>query len=96
MATTAKKFSDTRDELSTMLSQLMSQLDGLRSSWHGAGAQAFDNTRQRWHEDTTRLNRALGETAEAIGKAGNYYTSTDDEAARRANSISTGNIQLPL
>jgi WXG100 family type VII secretion target len=96
MQATAAKFEATRDELAQMLSQLMNQLDGLRAGWAGTGAAAFDSARLRWSEDTATLNRALGDTAEAIATAGKFYTNSDEEAAARANNIGTAHITLPL
>jgi WXG100 family type VII secretion target len=96
MAATAQKFNAAKDELSTMLSQLMSELDALQSSWKGHGAAAFEQTRQRWNEDTAKLNQALGQTADAIAKAGTYYSNTDGDSASRLGGIGGSNIQLPL
>jgi WXG100 family type VII secretion target len=96
MAATAQKFNAAKDELQTMLSQLMSELDGLQGAWKGAGAAAFDQTRQRWNEDTVKLNQALGQTADAIAKAGTYYSNTDADSASRLGGISGSDIQLPL
>ncbi len=95
MAATAQKFTAARDELASMLTQLMAQLDELQGSWRGQGATAFDTTRQRWNEDTAKLNRALGETAEAIAKAGTFYTNTDEGSAGRLGGIA-GHVSLPL
>jgi WXG100 family type VII secretion target len=96
MAATAQKFNAARDELNTMLQQLMSELDGLQSTWKGRGAVAFNETRERWRQDTAKLNQALGETADAIAKAGTYYTSTDDESASRLGGIGGSDVKLPL
>ena len=96
MAATAQKFNAAKDELSTMLQQLMSELDGLRSSWKGSGAAAFDQTRERWREDTQKLNQALGETADAIQKAGTYYSNTDQDSASRLGGIGGSDVKLPL
>lgn len=96
MASTAQKFHAAKDQLSAMLQQLMSELDGLRGGWQGAGANAFDQTRERWRQDTAKLNQALGETADAIAKAGTYYTNTDQESASRLGGIDGSSVKLPL
>jgi WXG100 family type VII secretion target len=96
MAATAQKFNAAKDELQAMLQQLMAELDGLQSAWKGHGATAFDQTRQRWNEDTQKLNQALGQTADAIAKAGIYYSNTDGDSASRLGGISGSDIRLPL
>jgi WXG100 family type VII secretion target len=96
MQQTSNKFTAAKDELSTMLQQLMSELDQLRSSWKGSGANAFDQVREQWRQDTAKLNQALGETAEAIAKAGVYYSNTDADAASRASGIGSADVKLPL
>jgi WXG100 family type VII secretion target len=96
MASTAQKFNAAKDDLAAMLQQLMSELDALQGAWKGRGAVAFDQTRQRWNEDTAKLNRALGETADAIAKAGTQYTGTDDDSASRLGGVGGSDIRLPL
>jgi WXG100 family type VII secretion target len=97
MAQTANKFRSTNSDLSGMLSRLMNELESLRAGWRGQGAQAFDNARLRWAEDMNQLHRALEETANAIEKAGHFYTSSDSESANRLNAFQGGSgIKLPL
>jgi ESAT-6 family protein len=96
MAATAQKFNAAKDELVSMLQQLMSELDTLQGSWKGHGAVAFNETRERWRADTAKLNQALGETAEAIARAGTYYSNTDQESAGRMGGIGGSDVKLPL
>lgn len=96
MASTAQKFHAAKDELNTMLQQLMSELDGLQGAWKGSGAAAFNETRERWRQDTAKLNQALAETADAIAKAGTYYTNTDQDSASRLGGIGGSDVKLPL
>lgn len=97
MAQTANKFRSTNSELANMLTRLMNELESLRASWKGQGAQAFDNARLHWGEDMAKLHRALDETAGAIEKAGTFYTSSDTESANRLNAFQGGaTVQLPL
>ncbi|MGC9668213.1 WXG100 family type VII secretion target [Planosporangium sp. 12N6] len=97
MAQTANKFRSTNQDLNGMLTRLMGELDGLRAGWRGRGAQAFDNARLNWDQDMKQLHQALEETANAIDKAGTYYTTSDSESANRLNAFQGGsNITLPL
>jgi WXG100 family type VII secretion target len=96
MAQTANKFRSTNSSLADMLKRLMSELEGLRAGWQGQGAQAFDQARLRWEQDMNTLHRALDETANAIQKAGTFYTSSDDASANRLKATQGANMQLPL
>src|SRR5690242_12299033 len=96
MAGAAQKFNAAKEELSTVRQQLRSELAGLRSSWKGSGAAAFAQTREHWREHTQKLNQALGETADAIQKAGTYYSNTDHDSASRLGAISGSDVKLPL
>jgi WXG100 family type VII secretion target len=97
MAQTANKFRSTNQDLNGMLTRLMSELDSLRAGWRGQGAQAFDNARMNWNTDMKQLHQALDETANAIEKAGTFYTSSDSESANRLNAFQGGStVKLPL
>jgi WXG100 family type VII secretion target len=96
MQATSQKFTATEQELTGMLRTLMSQLEGLQSAWKGAGSAAFQQVQQQWNTDMQTLSRALSETAEAIGKAGTFYSNTDSDAASRVNSVGGAHVQLPL
>jgi WXG100 family type VII secretion target len=97
MAQTANKFRSTNSDLGNMLTRLMNELDSLRAGWKGQGAHAFDNARLQWRTDMDQLHRALDETANAIEKAGTYYTSSDSESANRLNAFQGGaTVKLPL
>jgi WXG100 family type VII secretion target len=97
MAQTANKFRSTNGELSSMLTRLMNELESLRAGWRGQGAQAFDNARMHWGTDMDQLHRALDETANAIEKAGTFYTSSDSESANRLKAFQGGaTVKLPL
>jgi WXG100 family type VII secretion target len=96
MAQTAEKFRNTNQSLQDMLRRLMTELEGLRGSWAGQGAQAFDQARMRWQEDMVKLQRALDETADAISAAGRQYTASDEATAGRFKPAAGPSVQLPL
>jgi WXG100 family type VII secretion target len=94
---TANKFRSTNQDLAGMLSRLMNELESLRAGWRGQGAQAFDNARLNWGNDVKQLHQALDDTANAIEKAGTFYTSSDSESANRMNAFQGGSsVKLPL
>ncbi len=95
MERTAAKFEQVNDALEAMLKRLMGELDQLRSQWQGAGGRSFDETRQEWANDQSRMHKALTETATAIRTAGKDYTASDAGAADRVRNT-RGTIALPL
>ncbi len=92
---TAARFERADEALQAMLSGLMTELEGLRQTWRGAGGRSFEQVKQQWSEDQAALQRALRETATAIRTAGLRYDDTDSAAADRVARTSRG-IQLPL
>lgn len=92
MQTTARRFDDVGSSLDGMLRRLMSELEGLRTQWTGAGGRSFEQVKQAWAADQEKLHRALAETANAVRTAGQQYTVTDTAAADRFTAHHT----LPL
>jgi WXG100 family type VII secretion target len=95
MEQTATKFEQVDDSLQSMLNSLLSELEGLQQSWRGAGGRSFEQVKQQWSQDQTKLHRSLRETAGAIRTSGQQYDATDSEAASRVANTNRG-IQLPL
>ena len=95
MQSTATKFEEVDQSLQSMLSSLMSELEGLQQSWRGAGGRSFEQVKQQWAADQAKLGRALRETAGAIRTSGQQYDASDSEAASRVANTNRG-IQLPL
>jgi WXG100 family type VII secretion target len=96
MEATAGKFESSNAQLQQMLSTLLSELDGLRSSWQGSGAAAFEQVKLRYQDDQKALQNALTETAGAIRTAGRHYAATDSAAADRIGGSHRGGHDLPL
>jgi WXG100 family type VII secretion target len=95
MQQTAKKFEEVDQSLQSMLNSLMSELEGLQQAWRGAGGRSFEQVKQQWANDQTKLGRALRETAGAIRTSGQQYDASDSEAASRVANTNRG-ITLPL
>jgi WXG100 family type VII secretion target len=95
MQQTAQKFEQIDQSLQSMLSSLMSQLEILQTAWRGAGGRSFEQVKQEWAQQQTRLHQALRETAAAIRTSGQRYEASDSEAASRVATTNRG-ISLPL
>jgi WXG100 family type VII secretion target len=96
MRQTADKFDQVNQSLEAMLRSLMSELEGLRTQWQGAGGRSFEQVKIAWSEDQAALHQALAETAQAIRTSGQQYTVSDTAAADRFGTPASGGRQLPL
>ncbi|GAA1417063.1 type VII secretion system ESX-1 WXG100 family target CFP-10 [Catellatospora coxensis] len=96
MASTAGKFDSANDDLQTMLSSLLSELEMLQTSWVGRAGSSFEQVKIAWSQDQKALHQALAETSKAIRTAGQEYSRADEEQAGRVASKNTGGVSLNL
>jgi len=95
MAKTAGKFESVNSTLQSMLNTLMSELSVLQTAWVGQGARAFEQVRAQCEQALNSLNKALMETAAAIGSSGVSSDASDSGAAERLSKAG-GSYTLPL
>jgi WXG100 family type VII secretion target len=96
MESTARRFEQAGEDLAGMLSRLLSQLEGLRQAWQGAGGRSFEQVKQAWARDQRALHSALEETAAAVRTSGRRYEAADAAAADRVVGGGRGGLDLPL
>jgi len=96
MQTTAARFEQVNQDLTSMLNHLMNELSVLSSAWKGMGATEFEKVKVQYAQDLSQLNRALAETAEAIRTSGTGYDVSDSDAAARVTRSGGGGQSLPL
>ncbi len=96
MEQVAAKFEQVNNDIQSMLTSLMNQLEPLQTQWSGAGGRSFTQVKLAWQQDVTKINQALSETASAIRSAGRNYTTTDSAAQQRLSAIHGGGLSLPL
>ena len=96
MANAAANFDTVNSSLTSMLNNLMSELSVLSSAWKGMAAGEFEKVKTQYAKDLKDLNRALGETAEAIRTSGVSYDASDNAAASRVTKSGGGGYTLPL
>jgi WXG100 family type VII secretion target len=78
MAQAAAHVRGVNEEIGTLLSTLMSQLEPIASTWKGAASSAFQQLHQRWNSDAQKLNAALGGIAESLVATHRTYTASED------------------
>ena len=96
MARTDANFDTVNDSLTSTLDKLMSDLSMLSSAWKGLAAGEFEKVKTQYAKDLSDLNRALGETAEAVRTSGVSYDASDSAAASRVTKSGGGGYTLPL
>ena len=96
MASAAVNFDAVNSSLTSMLNKLMSDLSMLNSAWKGMAAGEFEKVKSQYAKDLSDLNRALGETAEAVRTSGVSYDASDSAAASRVTKSGGGGYTLPL
>ncbi|MBT8227652.1 MAG: WXG100 family type VII secretion target [Dactylosporangium sp.] len=93
---TAEKFDQARQELESMLKRLLMDLEGLQTSWQGAGGRSFAETKRRWAEDQSALLNMLNQTAQQIRQSGKLYASAEAEAVTKMAAPRSTGLSLPL
>jgi WXG100 family type VII secretion target len=96
MQVTAKKFDDINASLDGMLRSLLSELEGLKSQWTGAGGRSFGQVKQQWAASQQEIHRNLAETADAVRTSGHSYSATDTDVAGRMGPIGNNVGPLPI
>lgn len=94
MKTAADKFESVDHDLGTMLSNLLSELEGLKSAWAGQSARSFDQVKQSFEDNQRKLSSALRETANGVRTSGANYTASDQETASAIGNIHVPNLPL--
>lgn len=94
MKTAADKFESVDHDLGTMLSNLLSELEGLKSAWAGQSARSFDSVKTAFEENQRKLSSALRETASGVRSSGANYTASDQETASAIGNIAVPNLPI--
>jgi WXG100 family type VII secretion target len=88
MSAAASHVDEVKGLISGQLSQLMSRLEPLESTWQGQAATSFQMLKQRWLEDANKLNEALGGIAEKLRQTEKGYSQSDQSGSSSFSQIS--------
>jgi WXG100 family type VII secretion target len=80
---------DVNAQIQSQLSNLLSRLDPLMSSWQGSAATSFQALKERWHQDATQLNAALRGIGDGLVKVHGSYQATEEQSQQSFTSISS-------
>lgn len=89
MSQASQRVYDVNEQIQTQLSNLMSRLEPLTSSWQGEAAASFQQLKQRWHDNATRLNIALRGIADGIKQSQQTYQSHEATNVSDVNRLAT-------
>lgn len=65
------------EQLRSNAASMLAQIQGLQTSWHGAGANAFADCATRWHHAQIQMEQALDSIALALQQASTHYEQTE-------------------
>lgn len=60
-----------------LLDQCQESLATLQSSWHGSGNESYSMVQQRFNQNTTDINHALGDLVQAISNSADSMQHTE-------------------
>lgn len=66
------------EQIQGQLSGLLSRLEPLMGAWEGGAAMSFQNLKERWHQNATKLNGALRGIGDALGQSQQTYQVSED------------------
>jgi WXG100 family type VII secretion target len=78
-------------QIQSELTSLLIRLEPLMSRWQGTAAASFQNLKERWHQDATKLNAALRGIGDGLEQAGTNYHGTDEQTHQQMSSL-TGRL----
>jgi WXG100 family type VII secretion target len=72
------------------LKTLQQEVESVRGAWAGAAAQAFTTLMAKFDEDAAKLNRDLGQIAEAVTGNAKAYQAQEDTTNSQMTQILGG------
>lgn len=79
MQTASSHVYQVNEAIQSQLTQLLTRLEPLTSTWQGSAATSFQVLKQRWHDDASRLNQALRGIGDGLVQTHRNYQSTEDQ-----------------
>ncbi len=83
----AKRVQEARQDLTSRLNTLQSELGVLQSAWTGVAATAFQTLNARWDEEAKKLVAALDDFESQLVGSHQDYQATETEQQRTFNSL---------
>lgn len=82
---------EVNQQVQGQLSNLLTRLEPLMGAWKGGAATSFDNLKQRWHDNATKLNEALRSIGDGLGQSEQTYQTQE---ATNVQNISRAGVNL--
>lgn len=73
-------------ELHDELQQIAKDWDNMSQSWEGVAASAYQPVWEQWHENATKVTKALMESSQRLAQAAVAYQEQDQAGAQTVNS----------
>jgi WXG100 family type VII secretion target len=90
MLTAVRTMEETNQALLGNLKTLQQEVEGVAGAWQGAAATAFTTLMAKFDEDAAKLNRDLGQIAEAVTGNQKAYQAQEDTTNSQMTQILGG------
>lgn len=87
MQQASKHVHEVNQQIQGQLSNLMSRLEPLMGAWAGGAAMSFQNLKQRWHDNATKLNEALRGIGDGLGQSEQTYQTHEATNVQDINRV---------
>lgn len=77
MQAAAQHVYEVNGQIQGQLSQLMSRLEPLASTWQSSAASSFQTLKQRWLDDAGKLNQVLHDIGDGLTQTHQNYLTSD-------------------
>ncbi len=89
LISTSSQFSSANSKVSRLTQQMMHIANDLRSTWGGDAANTFYRQLNALQDDTSRINKKIGEHAEDLRTMAQEYQKAEQAAQQRASALPT-------
>jgi WXG100 family type VII secretion target len=89
MQSAAQHVYDVNGQIQSELSSLLTRLEPLMGAWQGSAATSFQNLKERWHQDATKLNGALRGIGDGLKQAHVNYQGTEEQTQQGMTSLTS-------
>lgn len=83
-----------RSTLSSIVSNLQGQMEGIRPMFQGAAADSFQRAMASWSENAEKIVSTLDQFSRDLRGTQTDFVNTDDDSASNLNSVEAANSEI--
>ncbi|MGF7119655.1 WXG100 family type VII secretion target [Rhodococcus sp. TAF43] len=89
MEATSRRVGEMKGDLDGLLGRIRAEVDGIRGSWGGGAAGAFQNLMEQWDGSSKKLNDALQSISENIKANSVQFDTTQQDHTAAINNVAS-------